>query len=104
MNSIDTLKFDRTFEKLKGYGFPEFGKKSELFVNGVMTVDVKLKIKFISENVEDFEQVPHAVALLEDEKFKDFTISVEDREIKAHKCVLAMASPVFVAMLESYTN
>uniref|UniRef100_A0AC34RPG8 BTB domain-containing protein n=1 Tax=Panagrolaimus sp. JU765 TaxID=591449 RepID=A0AC34RPG8_9BILA len=86
-----------------GFGFPDIGKKSELFVNGVMTVDAKLNIKFICEDVEFFDDglpPPHTVALLEDDEFKDFTILVGFEEIKVHKCVLALASPVFAAMLK----
>uniref|UniRef100_A0AC34PY62 BTB domain-containing protein n=1 Tax=Panagrolaimus sp. JU765 TaxID=591449 RepID=A0AC34PY62_9BILA len=103
VNSI-TQNFVHTFKQLEGHGFSQFGTKSELFVNGVMTVDVKLKIKFISENVEVVDEPPHTVALLDDEKFKDFTINAEDTEIKVHKCVLTMASPVFAAMFESHTK
>uniref|UniRef100_A0AC34QS03 BTB domain-containing protein n=1 Tax=Panagrolaimus sp. JU765 TaxID=591449 RepID=A0AC34QS03_9BILA len=106
VNSI-TRNFANTFEKLEGYGSPKFGKKSSLFVNGVMTVDAKLNIKFISENVKILDDEllpPHTVALLDDEKFKDFTIRVGDQAFKVHKCVLAIASPVFAAMIESHTK
>uniref|UniRef100_A0AC34QGK3 BTB domain-containing protein n=1 Tax=Panagrolaimus sp. JU765 TaxID=591449 RepID=A0AC34QGK3_9BILA len=104
VNSTCTRSFIYTFKKPIGYGSHNFGKKSSLFVDGVMTVDAKLRIKFISENIEVYDEPPHTVALLEDEKFKDFTINVDDDEITVHKNIIAIASPVFAAMIESHTK
>uniref|UniRef100_A0AC34R6J2 BTB domain-containing protein n=1 Tax=Panagrolaimus sp. JU765 TaxID=591449 RepID=A0AC34R6J2_9BILA len=72
-----------------------------------MTVDAKLNIKFISENVEFFDdELPpsHTVALLDDNEFKDFTVCVGNQEIKVHKSVVAVGSPVFAAMLKPHCN
>uniref|UniRef100_A0AC34RPR6 BTB domain-containing protein n=1 Tax=Panagrolaimus sp. JU765 TaxID=591449 RepID=A0AC34RPR6_9BILA len=61
-----------------------------------MDLDAVLTIKFTRDMVRDLENnASHAVALLEDEKFKDFTFLVEDQEIKVH---------VFAAMLEPHTQ
>uniref|UniRef100_A0AC34RED8 BTB domain-containing protein n=1 Tax=Panagrolaimus sp. JU765 TaxID=591449 RepID=A0AC34RED8_9BILA len=104
VNSI-TCSYVYTFEGPEYRGYSKFGKKSELVVDGVMIVDAKLNIKFIFENVEFFDdELTHSVALLNDEKFKDFTIYVDDDEIKVHKSILAVASPVFAAMFESHTK
>uniref|UniRef100_A0AC34RP97 BTB domain-containing protein n=1 Tax=Panagrolaimus sp. JU765 TaxID=591449 RepID=A0AC34RP97_9BILA len=104
VNSIDAFNFDRTFEESGGFGTTVFGKKSKLFVDGFMIVDASLKIEFISEKEKVFDELPHSVALLNDEKFKDFTIRAENKEIKVHKNIIAIASPVFSAMFESHTK
>lgn len=36
--------------------------------------------------------------IFDDHLFSDFTLSVGDRQIRAHKCILAASSPVFAAM------
>uniref|UniRef100_A0AC34QUH9 BTB domain-containing protein n=1 Tax=Panagrolaimus sp. JU765 TaxID=591449 RepID=A0AC34QUH9_9BILA len=101
----NTKSYSHRFESSETFKFPDFGKKSDLFMDGVMAIDVKMNIKFISETVEVFEdEVPHTVALLEDDEFKDFTICVDDDEIKVHKSVIAIASPVFSAMLKPNTK
>uniref|UniRef100_A0AC34RPD2 BTB domain-containing protein n=1 Tax=Panagrolaimus sp. JU765 TaxID=591449 RepID=A0AC34RPD2_9BILA len=103
VNSI-TDNYVRTFEKSDNWGFLQFGNKSELFVDGFMTVDTKLKIKFISEKVEALDEVPHIVVLLDDDEFKDFVICVDGKEMKVHKNIIAVASPVFAAMLKPHCN
>uniref|UniRef100_A0AC34R312 BTB domain-containing protein n=1 Tax=Panagrolaimus sp. JU765 TaxID=591449 RepID=A0AC34R312_9BILA len=103
VNSI-TRSYVYTFEESGDWGYAQFGKKSRLFVDGFMIVDTKLNIEFISEKAGVFDEPPHTVALLNDEKFKDFTINVGNKEIKVHKSILAVASPVFSAMFESHTK
>uniref|UniRef100_A0AC34PVQ1 BTB domain-containing protein n=1 Tax=Panagrolaimus sp. JU765 TaxID=591449 RepID=A0AC34PVQ1_9BILA len=106
VNSI-IRSFVYTFNISTDCKYAEFGKKSELFVNGFMTVDAKLKIKFVSEKVEFFDDElppPHTVALLKNDEFKDFTICVDDKEIKVHKNIIAITSPVFSAMLKPNTK
>uniref|UniRef100_A0AC34RB35 Uncharacterized protein n=1 Tax=Panagrolaimus sp. JU765 TaxID=591449 RepID=A0AC34RB35_9BILA len=58
-----------------------------------MTVDAKLNIKFVSENVEALKELPHTVAVLDDE-FKHCTINVENKEVNVHNNIVAIASHV----------
>uniref|UniRef100_A0AC34QU81 BTB domain-containing protein n=1 Tax=Panagrolaimus sp. JU765 TaxID=591449 RepID=A0AC34QU81_9BILA len=82
-----------------------FGKKAELFKNGVMTIDSELVFKFGNGRIESVEkEISHAFDLLNDDKFKDFVIQVKSKEIRVHKSVIAIASPVFSAMLEPHTK
>uniref|UniRef100_A0AC34QB47 BTB domain-containing protein n=2 Tax=Panagrolaimus sp. JU765 TaxID=591449 RepID=A0AC34QB47_9BILA len=80
-----------------------FGRKSDLIVNGFLSVHAKLNFKMISETIVAVEKKQfYAAQLLDNERFKDFTICVEKKEIKVHKCVLSAASLVFDAMLQPH--
>uniref|UniRef100_A0AC34RLZ1 BTB domain-containing protein n=1 Tax=Panagrolaimus sp. JU765 TaxID=591449 RepID=A0AC34RLZ1_9BILA len=101
VNSI-TKTIIGTFEDSRSYNI-KFGKKDELVVNGSMKLDIKLDFKLFSENVEVVEKKQvYAVPLLDDERFKDFTFCVGNQEINVHKNIVAVASPVFSAMLQPH--
>uniref|UniRef100_A0AC34Q3V6 BTB domain-containing protein n=1 Tax=Panagrolaimus sp. JU765 TaxID=591449 RepID=A0AC34Q3V6_9BILA len=80
-----------------------FGKRIDLFHGGYMKIDALLRFQF-----DDFEirhvnnELSHGKTLLEHEESKDFTICVGGQEIKVHKNILAVASPVFAAMLKPH--
>uniref|UniRef100_A0AC34RAC0 BTB domain-containing protein n=1 Tax=Panagrolaimus sp. JU765 TaxID=591449 RepID=A0AC34RAC0_9BILA len=94
-------KFVNTYEKCEGFGSSNFGKKPDLFQDGFMKIHVDLDINFGREMLENVRKEEfHNVALLFDDRFKDFTIFVGKKEIKVHKNIIAVASPVFAAMLE----
>lgn len=44
---------------------------------------------------------PYIDQLFKKKEFADFTFVIDDQELKAHKCVLAAASPVFQSMLQN---
>uniref|UniRef100_A0AC34RRG1 BTB domain-containing protein n=1 Tax=Panagrolaimus sp. JU765 TaxID=591449 RepID=A0AC34RRG1_9BILA len=46
------------------------------------------------------EDPPFQESLLDDDEFCDFKIICENQQFKVHKCVLALASPVFHAMFQ----
>uniref|UniRef100_A0AC34RPM8 BTB domain-containing protein n=1 Tax=Panagrolaimus sp. JU765 TaxID=591449 RepID=A0AC34RPM8_9BILA len=92
-----------TFTKDAGIGILNFGKKRDLFVNGVMNLEAEITIRISSKEMV-IEEAPSHAAMLSDKRFKDFTIHVDGEEIKVHKCVLSAESPVFSAMLEPHTK
>uniref|UniRef100_A0AC34R780 BTB domain-containing protein n=1 Tax=Panagrolaimus sp. JU765 TaxID=591449 RepID=A0AC34R780_9BILA len=101
---INSIRKQSVFNFTKNGGLGHvFAKRAELFKDGYMKVDSVLSIRFTPEMARIVKkEVPHTVALLEDEEFKDFTFYVEDEEIKVHKSVLAVASPVFADMLKPH--
>lgn len=122
--AVGTLSFDKTkFEKEKILGFPEFVEnalvmdpRNSLLINDKLTIWCEIKMdreidpadrkkkniirvnntndaKVISllELSREFEQ------LVENEKFSDFSIEIEGKTIRAHKCILAKRSEVCAA-------
>uniref|UniRef100_A0AC34R8D3 BTB domain-containing protein n=1 Tax=Panagrolaimus sp. JU765 TaxID=591449 RepID=A0AC34R8D3_9BILA len=92
-----------TYEKFEGWGPVDFGKKTDLFHDGFMKIYIILDLNFGREMLENVRNEEfHNVALLFDGRFKDFTIFVGKKEIKVHKIIIAVASPVLAAMLEPH--
>uniref|UniRef100_A0AC34R1R0 BTB domain-containing protein n=1 Tax=Panagrolaimus sp. JU765 TaxID=591449 RepID=A0AC34R1R0_9BILA len=101
INSIRKHKF-LTFTDDQGWGH-HLTNRAELFKDGYIKVDSVLSIKFTPEMARIVKKkVPHTIALLEDEEFKDFTFCVDDEKIKVHRNIIAVASPVFAAMLKPH--
>uniref|UniRef100_A0AC34RAY7 BTB domain-containing protein n=1 Tax=Panagrolaimus sp. JU765 TaxID=591449 RepID=A0AC34RAY7_9BILA len=85
----------------EGWGYKQFGKKADLFQDGFMKIHADLEFNFEPEMLEILRKEEfHNVASLFDERFKDFVIQVEKKEYKVHRSIIAIASPVFAAMLE----
>uniref|UniRef100_A0AC34PWY6 BTB domain-containing protein n=1 Tax=Panagrolaimus sp. JU765 TaxID=591449 RepID=A0AC34PWY6_9BILA len=100
-----TDKLSHIFSNNLSNGFDQFGRKNQLVVDGFMKIESVLKFTFDDKMVQELEKpIPLTVALLDDDKFKDFTIQVENKEIMVHKNIIAVASPVFSAMLEPHTK
>uniref|UniRef100_A0AC34RLR6 BTB domain-containing protein n=1 Tax=Panagrolaimus sp. JU765 TaxID=591449 RepID=A0AC34RLR6_9BILA len=102
INSI-TKRMSHTYTKYEGSGYTNFAKKSELFVNGVLKLEAEIEVRIPFKEMVDYESFS-SISLLNAERFKDFTIHVDGKEIKVHKSVLAVTSPVFSAMLEPHTK
>uniref|UniRef100_A0AC34Q9V8 BTB domain-containing protein n=1 Tax=Panagrolaimus sp. JU765 TaxID=591449 RepID=A0AC34Q9V8_9BILA len=102
INSI-TKTLAYSYMALGGYGFSNFAKISELLVDGVLKLEAEIEVQIPSKEMVD-DKSSSSIALLSDERFKDFTIHVDGREIKVHKNIIAVASPVFSAMLEPHTK
>uniref|UniRef100_A0AC34RBB2 BTB domain-containing protein n=1 Tax=Panagrolaimus sp. JU765 TaxID=591449 RepID=A0AC34RBB2_9BILA len=98
INSI-TKTGNYTYKIHEGRGWSNFGKRADLFVNGILKLDAEIHFRIPSKEVPNDEMSQYA-ALLNDERFKDFTIHVNHRRIEVHKNVVAVASPVFSAMLK----
>uniref|UniRef100_A0AC34QAX0 BTB domain-containing protein n=1 Tax=Panagrolaimus sp. JU765 TaxID=591449 RepID=A0AC34QAX0_9BILA len=81
-------------------------KGQTIFSNDILTIDSTLKVEVTAETIQVIKKKNDSCdnALLNDETFKDFSIVVGDEQIQAHKCILAIASPVFSAMLEEHTK
>uniref|UniRef100_A0AC34FKP5 BTB domain-containing protein n=1 Tax=Panagrolaimus sp. ES5 TaxID=591445 RepID=A0AC34FKP5_9BILA len=75
-----------------------FDSKNKYFQNGKLTFQLRGTFKF--NLVEDIKQGSLGQKLWEKDD-KDFTIQVEDKEIKAHKFILRQFSPFFEAMFNS---
>ena len=61
----------------------------------------KMSVLLMSDSKHRQELIERLDALRRDERFCDITVAVKGKEFKAHKVVLAAASPFFLAVLES---
>lgn len=75
--------------------FAEFSVR--LFRAAQNTRSVPPELPMPSDVTKDLEN------LYRSGKHADFTLVVEERELKAHKAILAARSPVFAAMMEPHT-
>ena len=60
-----------------------------------------MSVLLMSDSKHRQELIERLDALRRDERFCDITVAVKGKEFKAHKVVLAAASPFFLAVLES---
>uniref|UniRef100_A0AC34RS31 BTB domain-containing protein n=1 Tax=Panagrolaimus sp. JU765 TaxID=591449 RepID=A0AC34RS31_9BILA len=66
---------------------------------------MSLKVKFEPEMLKNVDYtIGQTVAFLFDETYKDFAFNVQKQTIKVHRNFIAVASPVFAAMLEPHTK
>uniref|UniRef100_A0AC34RAP8 BTB domain-containing protein n=1 Tax=Panagrolaimus sp. JU765 TaxID=591449 RepID=A0AC34RAP8_9BILA len=93
--------------KVKGFKQERFilGKRNDLFHGGYMEIDALLRFQFDDLEIRHVGNgLSRGKPLLEHEESKDFTICAGGQEIKVHKCILSVASPVFSAMLQPHTK
>ncbi|KAE9547687.1 hypothetical protein FO519_009103 [Halicephalobus sp. NKZ332] len=92
-----------------GWGCPNFVLKfdvlsatNKFIQNGfvVVDIDVSLWVTY-SYPLVTSPILPVAQLLYESQKYSDFTFDVEEKEIKVHKCILGVASPVFDRMFNT---
>uniref|UniRef100_A0A914YC97 BTB domain-containing protein n=1 Tax=Panagrolaimus superbus TaxID=310955 RepID=A0A914YC97_9BILA len=110
--SVPSANFSKTFtydyddDKKNGHAFSLnfierksfFEAKNKYFQNGKLTLQLRgtFKLHIIDETEQD--TLSHILWKRDD---KDFTIQTEDKDIRAHKFVLRVRSPVFAAMFDS---
>uniref|UniRef100_A0AC34RHX2 BTB domain-containing protein n=1 Tax=Panagrolaimus sp. JU765 TaxID=591449 RepID=A0AC34RHX2_9BILA len=82
--------------------FHYFSTKENLLRHDYIELNFHLTLTVTTETEQSFKRDSNIVAMLDDDRFKDFVICVGDKEIKVHKNVLAVASPVFSTMLQPH--
>lgn len=95
------------------FGWSDFVKKSTILKNENLPITnncvymwiyvevSELKNLTISEPDTILELTENMNSLFENREFSDLTITVEDKVLKAHKCILSKRSSVFSALLSS---
>ena len=83
----------------------------DLLKDDALTLDIKIETwQDTTEMMKCLEVTPHynlnirMTKMLTDQTLMDVTLQVKDKEFKAHKIVLAAASPVFEAMFKEGTK
>ncbi|OXU26477.1 hypothetical protein TSAR_009240 [Trichomalopsis sarcophagae] len=118
--SIGSVKGETsyTFEGFNGLGWETFIERNKAFnscqPNGTLIINCEIHAissiietsgmdtdHYASIKNQTFEKKlsDELVSLLDDEKYSDVTITIEDNEIEAHKLILAARSPVFASLL-----
>uniref|UniRef100_A0AC34Q4V0 BTB domain-containing protein n=1 Tax=Panagrolaimus sp. JU765 TaxID=591449 RepID=A0AC34Q4V0_9BILA len=105
-----------TFDNNGTWGWNDFGKRDQLSKNGVITILATFTVTLTPQMMKRMKPQPQLQSSnslfqlqssnspLSEEKFKDFTIHVGNKEIKVHKCILAHSSIVFAAMFQQKSN
>ena len=92
-----------------GWGCPHFISKYDLqdpakgFIKKgsiIIDIDVHLYVHHTHPSVTS-PMLSISRSLFESKQYSDFTLIVDEKEIKVHKCVLGIASPVFDRMFNS---
>uniref|UniRef100_A0AC34FU71 BTB domain-containing protein n=1 Tax=Panagrolaimus sp. ES5 TaxID=591445 RepID=A0AC34FU71_9BILA len=84
-----------------------FDPEQRFIIDGEMTIKVEGSLMFEKEVVDakpwEFNSSLNSLGfgLWKNDASKDFTLIADNKEITAHKCVLATVSPVFEKMFES---
>ncbi|KAE9555734.1 hypothetical protein FO519_001086 [Halicephalobus sp. NKZ332] len=84
------------------FSVPHCAWEKGFLKDGYITLDVEITLKPIIPEPNPCHIIPSIASALWDSKtFADFTIFADDDEIKVHKDVLSIVSPVFKTMLNS---
>uniref|UniRef100_A0AC34FPA1 BTB domain-containing protein n=1 Tax=Panagrolaimus sp. ES5 TaxID=591445 RepID=A0AC34FPA1_9BILA len=101
--SIPSAKFCETYDDdvnvvyaCKRVAF--FEPKNKYFQNGKITLQLRGTLKGDPMEVIEHDTFTQMLWYKDD---KDFTIQIDDKEIKVHKLILRHCSPVFAAMFDS---
>lgn len=104
--AVNTWKGSNRFEQKPTKNSRGFNVKvtNDLVVNNVLTVFCEITIPACYVNVSDefatpkYQLADDLQGMFENQEFSDVTFSVQGREFRAHKVILAARSPVFKAM------